>query len=188
MNIDTEYLVNLECLLTKLWAAGAKEAVVAGGAIRDMLFDKPIKDIDVFYTGELSVNKLNQAGFKDIKFVGTYYEGSKTILDFTMQFEKFPVEVQLIHCFDDPVKIIEAFPANIGRCYYDDKGLHGINGDVLSSADSKTVWFDQPTNYKYYMKYKEKYSDWKLEFADPKYAPPELVNNPVKSLMDDLDF
>ena len=47
------------------------------------------------------------------------------------------------------------------------------------------MWFEQPTSYKYYMKYKEKYSDWKLEFCEEKDKPPELK---VTELPGELEF
>ena len=186
MNIDTEFLVYLDTLLSKLWAAGAGDAAVAGGAIRDMLFDKPIKDIDVFYTGEISFEKLKKTwGFSNIVYNEVSYPNTNSTLVYTLTWSSFPVPIQLIHCSMKISEIINTFPANIGRCYYDEKGLHGINGDVILSANDKIVWFEQPTSYKYYMKYKEKYSDWKLKFCEEDDKPPELK---VTELPGELEF
>ena len=186
MNIDSEFLMNLEILLSKLWAAGANDAVVAGGAIRDMLFDKPIKDIDVFYTGEISLEKLKKTwGFSNIVYNEVDYPITNSTLVYTLTWSSFPVPIQLIHCSKKIPEIIASFPANIGRCYFNDTGLHGIDLDVISSANDKIVWFDQPTSYKYYMKYKEKYSDWKLKFCEEGDKPPELK---VTELPGELEF
>lgn len=46
MNYDISYLKSLRLILLDL---GMSSAIIAGGAIRDMVLSKPIKDIDIFY-------------------------------------------------------------------------------------------------------------------------------------------
>lgn len=54
MNYDLELLDTYKTILSEFKdQKELKEICIAGGAIRDMLLDKPIKDIDIFYSGEL---------------------------------------------------------------------------------------------------------------------------------------
>ena len=77
INLDLEYLYNLNCLIARIRACskskimfdGLNKTVVAGGAVRDMLFNKPVKDIDVFYEGEVDDKKLEQY-FTNVKPTG----------------------------------------------------------------------------------------------------------------------
>lgn len=55
-------------ILSLVKDCGAHRSIVAGGAIRDIIHDKPIKDIDIFYTGELDkelVKKKFPLSFKE---------------------------------------------------------------------------------------------------------------------------
>lgn len=67
IELDLEYINNLIILISKIrfssklkpFMAPYNKIVVAGGAIRDMLFNKPVDDIDVFYEGKLMKAYLN---------------------------------------------------------------------------------------------------------------------------------
>ena len=48
-NIDEQHLANLSAICKAVETAGATAVAIMGGAVRDMLLGKPIKDIDVFY-------------------------------------------------------------------------------------------------------------------------------------------
>ena len=58
MNIDFGTLNTYHNILTNVQQAGADCAIVAGGAVRDMLLGKTISDIDVFYEASTYKNDL----------------------------------------------------------------------------------------------------------------------------------
>lgn len=57
MNVDLDILTIYHNILTNVKQAGADCAIVAGGAVRDMLLDKTISDIDVFYENSISIEE-----------------------------------------------------------------------------------------------------------------------------------
>jgi Poly A polymerase head domain len=57
---NEERLAQYRAIQEAVAACGATAVMVAGGCVRDMLLDKPIKDIDLFYEGELNQDLIKQ--------------------------------------------------------------------------------------------------------------------------------
>lgn len=70
MTLDFFHFDELDKLVAIVKACGGEHVTVAGGAVRDSVLDKPIKDIDIFYQGE-----LNEEAVKE--FFGEKKEGPK---------------------------------------------------------------------------------------------------------------
>ena len=142
--------------------------VVAGGAIRDMLFNKPIDDIDVFYEGELKEDMLKQYFPNIVTSDSVYPDGFNVTHNFMC--DMFPVKVQLIQ-----VKNIEAhlktFPSQMMRMWLNGDGLHGLDSIVFQDAITKVFFWDQEVDLSYFKKIKAKYSDWKHEFLEKHFNP-----------------
>ncbi len=60
MKIDYLLINKFQTIREYLQECGAEESLIAGGAVRDMVLDKPISDIDVFYIGDLDEEKLTK--------------------------------------------------------------------------------------------------------------------------------
>lgn len=174
MEIDVEYMAKLDLVIASLYKAGATHVAVTGGAIRDMLFNKPIKDIDVYYTGELDTKELKLCYEKVVECDVKYEDNEFTITHEVKSTPNFPCWIQLIQIEDNIPSIIAKFPSAVGRAFYDGEVLENITVELMQAKKTKTIWFDKPCNMKYYMKYKEKYSDYQLKFLSSEFAPKEL--------------
>ena len=176
INLDLEYLHNLNCLIARIRACskskimfdGLNKTVVAGGAVRDMLFNKPISDIDVFYEREI-VDLLFKHYFPNSITSDTVYPDGFNVTHNIIH-EDFPVKIQLIQV-KDIAKHIETFPSPMMRLWFDIEGIHGLGGDVCADAKAKVFFWDRKVDLGYYLKIKEKYSDWKHEFLEEEYNP-----------------
>lgn len=178
IELDLEYLTNLNMLRSKIrmssklvsFMSPYSKVVVAGGAIRDMLFNKPVSDIDVFYEGELKEDMLKQY-FPNITTSDSVYPDGFNVTH-NLVCNMFPVKVQLIQV-KDIAKHIETFPSPMMRMWFDSDGLHGLDSAVISDAKVKVFFWDQEVDLPYYKKIKEKYSDWKHEFLEKHFNPVE---------------
>lgn len=180
INLDIEYLNNLNTLISKVRVCSKpvqllgeyNKTVVAGGAIRDMLFNKPVKDIDVFYEGELDDKKL-EGYFTSIKPTGNSYPDGFNVTH-TVAHKDFPVPIQLIQ-----VKNIEAhiktFPSPLIRVWVEKGVIHGIDSLLVHDALMQEFCWDIKPDLHYFLKIKEKYSDWEHVFMEEAMNPePEL--------------
>ena len=172
MEIDTAYLSKLDCIIDGVFDSGGTQVTIAGGAIRDMLFNKPIKDIDVFYVGELETSALKEQ-FDTVVECDIKYEGSSFTVTHEVKHLLIPVWCQLIKIDGDVMKYINEFPTPIGRVAYSMEGLKNLTWDVLYAHKDKVIIFDRPTNLKYYNKLSTKYHDYKLSFMHSAHKPPE---------------
>ena len=173
INIDLEYWDDLQSLLDRVRASyknfmAPVEAVVAGGAVRDMLLDKPISDIDVFYKGELNDEKL-KSFFTDVKSNGSPYPDGFNVTH-TIISKTFPVPIQLIQV-EDIKKHIDTFPSPMMRVYVDNFGLHGVEPSFLSDASVNEFYWDKEVDIAYFTKIKAKYYDWHHIFAEDSFNP-----------------
>ena len=187
INIDLNYLGKLNIILTKVRFSGTTiggvKCCIAGGAIRDMLLNKPVSDIDVFYEGELKLTTL-KVYFKLVEETdnGPYPDGfevtHKVFLD------SMPVPIQLIKV-KNLEEHIASFPSKLIRVsYFSKEGLQGLNDEFIDCALNKAFWWDMPVDLKYFNKIKAKYSDWKHCFVDDSFNPePKLKLEPAE-----LDF
>ena len=174
MLIDTEYLTLLNTLLFKISLALPAGATItcAGGAIRDMLLEKEIKDIDIFIDEDISsINKL-KVWFPKVEVCehGVYEDSSFNVL-YDITAKEFPVNVQIIQvgCVEEH---IEKFPTCLSRVYYNrTEGLQNLTPQFLRCVHDQEIFFDKPVNYQYLDKMKQKFSDWKVIFLKDKYNP-----------------
>lgn len=176
LELDLEYLTNLNKLVSKVKICTKLggimspygKVVVAGGAIRDMLFNKPISDIDVFYEGGFNEQLLKQYFPNSITSESVYPDGFN--VTHNIIHEHFPVKIQLIQV-KDIAKHIETFPSPMMRLSLDAKGIHGLEMDVYSDAKDKVFFWDQKVDLGYYLKIKDKYLDWKHQFMEEHFNP-----------------
>jgi hypothetical protein len=173
VEIDFVYLNLLGTLLSKVTFSGGMgnmvKCTVAGGAIRDMLLQKPVSDIDVFYEGELKESSLTSY-FKQVKETQHSYPDG-FIVTHTVTMAGLPVPIQLIQV-KDIEKHIDTFPTPMSRVQFShQKGLEGIDLDFIHNVvENEFVW-DSKVDMPYFDKIKEKYSDWKHVFLDPHDSP-----------------
>lgn len=177
IELDLEYLTNLTTLVSRIkictklggMLSPYGKAVVAGGAIRDMLFNRPVSDIDVFYEGEIN-DLLFKQYFPNsvVPTVDVYPDGWN--LTHNIMHEHFPVKIQLIQV-KDIAKHVETFPSPMMRMWFDIEGIHGLDGCVFGDAKAKVFFWDQQVDLSYFKKIKEKYSDWKHEFMEDHFNP-----------------
>ena len=184
LELDLEYINNLIALISKIrvssklktFMAPYNKVVVAGGAIRDMLFNKPVSDIDVFYEGELKGDVLKQYFPNVITSDSVYPDGFNVTHNFMC--DMFPVKVQLIQV-KDIAKHIDTFPSPLMRLYIDSDGIYGMDSCMFQDALTKTFFWDKEVDLSYFLKIKSKYSDWKHEFME-KHFDPELLLEPME--------
>ena len=172
MNFDTEYLAKLDHLLNILTFTGIKNPLVAGGAIRDMLFDKPIKDIDVFYSKYIWAT-AHEAPLKYGTFITNVechtekYEGSKFQLTHSFDFSSFPgTRVQLIKTELPPQQHVENFPIDIccvsyGSINGESNQLH-IPNFVMECYNNKKVYCSSDVNEEYLNRIQQKYPEYEF--------------------------
>jgi len=180
MHIDPKYILDLNNLLFRVGLCLPKAgdyATVAGGAIRDMLLDTEIADIDVFFDApDINESKL-KGWFKKVEVCehGLYEDSSFNVL-YKITSLDFPVPVQLIQVKGYVQEHIKQFPTPLSRVSYNRiGGLQGIDSTFLLNAKTKRVWFDRPVNYQYLTKMQEKFPDWEFAFAEKKFNPAYMV-------------
>lgn len=176
LELDLEYLSKLSNLISKVrvcskataLASPYNKTVVAGGAIRDMLFNKPVSDIDVLYEGELKEDMLKQY-FSDVVTSDSVYPDGFNVTH-NLLHPAFPVKIQLIQV-KDIAKHIETFPSPMMRMWLDGDGIHGLDTIVYCDAKDQTFFWDQAVDLSYFLKIKHKYSDWKHVFLEKHFNP-----------------
>jgi hypothetical protein len=173
VEIDFEYLNLLGTLLNKVTFSGGMskfiKCAVAGGAIRDMLLQKPVSDIDVFYEGDLNEKSLSSY-FHQIKGTSQTYPDGFSVTHTVMMID-LPVPIQLIQV-KNIEKHIATFPTQMSRVWYaHEDGLHGVDLDFVYNVTQNEFVWDSKVDMPYYDKIKEKYSDWKHVFLTPKDNP-----------------
>lgn len=176
INLDLVYLHNLTVLISRVRVCSKfsqmfgefNKTVVAGGAIRDMLLNKPISDIDVFYEGELDDSKLQQY-FTNIKPTGNTYPDGFNVTHTIMHID-FPVPIQLIQV-KNIKNHIGTFPSPMMRLSLDDTGISGMDTCFFSDAQVQEFCWDMKPDLWYFLKIKEKYSDWKHVFMEEDMNP-----------------
>ena len=147
---------------------GINESIVAGGAIRDIIFNKPIKDIDIFIPTHCVMHKwkaqnplhtLYKMGFR--RKGGDEYDDE----DFeTYESLSYDMPVQLIKSkFSTPKQILLDFPVSISRVYWSpaDNKIHKSEG-FKKSQRTKEIFINHngpdTRAYKYGIRLTEKYN------------------------------
>ena len=182
MEIDPVYLDELGLLLEVLQIQGVENATIAGGCLRDMLLQKPIKDIDVFYTGDIPELNTTPA-FGNVKECGMEYENTGWQVTHDMTHKTFGIPIQMIHVKNKTIKEhIDLFPTCLSRISYTkDGGLEGIDSQFIAHSVDKTLVFDRKVDQAYLDKMKAKFPDWEVIFIKEEFNP---VKKPSSEFID----
>lgn len=170
MNLNQTLLSTYEIMLFRTLVSSADDCIVAGGAIRDMLLDKPISDVDIFYEGSLDLNKLLEFftwGSASHTATQEDYETEEDSWSLTygnMKCKFSGMKVQFINV-QNVYEHIDTFGCNISKVWY-----HATNGlmltqEFMDGVMFKTLDFEGCTREKYAEKIIAKY---------PEYAPTNL--------------
>jgi len=155
---------------------------VAGGAIRDMLLDKEIADIDVFFSGNINRHQLAILFNKVEECENGLYEDSSFNVLYKITDKILPVPIQIIQVKGDVKEHISKFPTPLSRVSYSEEtAVQGLTKQFIQNAYYKMVMFDKPVNYQYLYKMKQKFPDWAVKFTLPEY-------NPALLFTEELDF
>ena len=160
MNIDFGILNTYHNILTKVKQAGADCAIVAGGAIRDMLLGNTISDIDVFYEASLEIDSWNtwldwnvlMYHFKNNPSVNTslqedYDNPEWTVTHGNLLYKPTGQTVQLIKV-DNVYEHVNTFGCNLSKVIYSaenglilsEEFLEGVRFGVLEFIDAKEIY------------------------------------------------
>lgn len=150
-------------MLKKIVAAIPKQdATISGGAIRDMLLGKEIKDIDVFYSGKL--NKL-PSGFTQGKKSDTApYEGEDFEKEFDdIYFEGCVYPIQMMALKEHPVNYMDKFPCNLSKVAMSRLGDLVITPEFLQDVELEMLTFSDECPSWYKKKIHDKYPEYMCE-------------------------
>jgi len=180
INLDLEYLDTLSYILDRMEVSASTDSAIAGGAIRDMLLQKPVSDIDVFYTGVLIETRLN-IHFDSVETLTDYGYPDGFTVTHKVKVKGLPVPIQLIKVGDVDAHI-DLFPSELIRVSYrNSTGLQGLTPSFIDLARLQHFWWDKEVDLKYFSKIKAKYPDWKHMFVEESFNPEKV--QPVE-----LDF
>jgi hypothetical protein len=168
-NINYEHILDLQAIIAATIESGATDAIVAGGAVRDMLLGKPIKDIDVFYTGDLDQKKVYQH-FKKLGDLLTeeelddlYGDSDWQVTQQALRYEDVEYPVQLIRVNGTLDDHIATFGVGISKVMVDANGLV-IPNEFLSGMAWKILSFGECGDT-YKNKMIEKFPDYECSNA-----------------------
>lgn len=188
MKTDLFHIQLLQEIVEQCHKLGATKCMVAGGAIRDMLLEKPINDIDVFYEGTLAdplqvFHEPKEETFyknaKRKKFVSwgepvdpvpseSLFEGDPPVefypdSDWKVTKQKVfykdcKFPIQLIQCKNFDTHL-ETFGAALSRVYVDRNGVH-LTNDFLRAVELKMCLFEEECSMGYMMKIIKKFPEY----------------------------
>lgn len=176
MEIDPDYLDELGFLLEVLQIQGVENAIIAGGCLRDMLLQKPITDIDVFYTGDIPELHPSLV-FGNVEMCAVEYENTGWQVTHDMTHKTFGISIQMIHVKNKTIKEhIDTFPTCLSRISYTkDEGLEGIDSQFIICCVDKHLVFDRKVDQSYLDKMKAKFPDWEVIFSKEEFNPVKKV-------------
>jgi hypothetical protein len=148
MKISHDFLRELKNLIDQIVAAGGKDVLVAGGAIRDMLLERPIKDIDILYSGDLSVEFMKQTtgiGFEEGAEAYTNDDLTEdeqfSVVNWPEAESKYPV--QLISCASPWDMVLTKFGCNLSKVILDSQGDLTITKQFMFDAELEILTFTE---------------------------------------------
>lgn len=171
MNNDLQHLEMLDEILQKLSLCGVSimNMEIAGGAVRDMLLDRPIKDIDVFFEGKFDeelIKKHFTVGEESILDPDVYTtldddSGEQTWrVDFKrLSYEGCSYPIQLIKTKDLDSHIDKTFGCNLSKVAYGTGGLF-LSNAFLADAYLKVLTFNPTASTMYKERIVAKYPDY----------------------------
>jgi hypothetical protein len=178
LNIDYQRLQLYDAILDAVLESGASAVTIAGGAIRDMLLERPIKDIDVLYTmpkvektepnGWLAWDEYKEIDEEIIKKYFTY--GQKTAADY--EDDTFTIthphliwkddltntQIQLIFVQNDPDEYVQEFPCTLSRVAYGNE--LSISNEFMYAAENQLLVFTDDCSETYQEKMYAKYPEF----------------------------
>lgn len=162
MIVDYDLLRTYSEIVKHVITCGGVNPVVAGGAIRDMLLGRPIKDIDIFYSGTLDEEKLLTIFTKDTPENSSEYDGGEFQLTHPcLAIEDCSYPIQLIK-IDDPHTldwVCKNFGCNLSKVIFSGADL-GITTEFLRDVEMEILTFPKPVSETYMKKMTDKYPDF----------------------------
>lgn len=164
--------------LSKLHVAGATSAVIAGGAVRDSLFGKPVKDIDIFVSKEqahfitevFSVEKNLYCGYINIPDV----DG---VFDIPVTHTELPVQIITMDEGMSPADRLHTFDFGFCQVAYDGKNIITTE-NFLNDYKNNTITLvycenqhEYDRSMRRFERLKEKYPDHILRAVDKNLYP-----------------
>lgn len=182
-------------VLSKLHAGGFPSAIVAGGAIRDYIFGKPIKDIDVFVSYadtydylfpishfahhlERNVFKEDWSSYVDIPDVDSVY----SVLPFTGE---LPVQIIVMKPGLSPVERVDQLDFGFCQAYYDGESVKHTWG-FHEDANRKTITLIRCENQQEFDRSIIRYERLKQKYPEFTLVIPEKFQRylPLDALLD----
>ena len=127
---------------------------IAGGFLRDIVCNKPVKDLDIFTDNSRLFPDHSQNN----------YEHNKNIIctGYT-NYDKEKVNVVLVKRF---ASITKEFPLNISKICFSSTGILNITDEFLEDVNNKVLTLGDRKYYNedYVKRIRDKYRDYKQEF------------------------
>lgn len=171
-----------ECarILTALQAV-APDARIAGGAVRDWLLERPVKDIDVFVSADASERKLAKAVMKfrpEVKRTvdGRYFQSDRSVvesIEYGDEAERLP-PINIIRLAERHTiaSNIARFDLGLCRAAFDGKDIR-THADFRSDVRFKRLTIRKCENEKQFelslarfVRLEEKYPGWRFTVPD----------------------
>lgn len=162
---NEERMAQYRAIQEAVAACGATAVMVAGGCVRDMLLDKPIKDIDLFYEGELNQDLIKQrfaiqpkkknpwlnteaiAGLLDD--LAPYPDNENWNIKYNhVTFAGCDLPIQLIQVKDVSTHL-DTFGANISKVAYFGDGTMYLSPGFIEDIMTQTLHIDPNCGEKY---------------------------------------
>lgn len=157
MNFNIEFFNKLATLCSLVEQAGGKNVWVAGGAVRDTLLDREVKDIDIFYEGELDdcPFEIVVKGYDQVD-----YSETESYLSHQMcAHPGIAYPIQLIHA-ENVTTCLDKFPCNISKVAVDaDCSLH-LSAAFMEGYMHENVEFYAGCSEEYKERIGKKYATW----------------------------
>jgi hypothetical protein len=133
---------------------GAANAWIGGGAIRDTLLGIPVRDIDVFHEGEISLHYLREhMAWAEARDVDDRYDVPVVSI---IDAEDERTAIQFLQCESIPERF-KSFAADISKVFY--RPGRGViqTPAFLTAVQTKRITFDEGTSAPYRDKLVEKF-------------------------------
>ena len=187
---------------------GAKEAVIAGGALRDLFNHKPVKDVDIFIRTQGSQKKNRQMleeAFRSTRLEITYQQsgndyfsgerfpapkaknnGRNVAESWTIIAGRDKTEYNIIFVPElvSPLKLIESFDFGLCQIGYDGKiifSTNRYNDDVRDKRICFALTDVNDTSAEHLQRIIKKYPDWKLCAESKKILSTPDTTSPSRS-------
>lgn len=169
---------------------------IAGGAIRDTLLKRPIKDIDLFVTSDVTEASLKQlvamVNGRDLHSVdesdkGLDYTGSFEIYSFKYDTTfKADVEVQVILVADVDEHIEDTFSIGLSKVSYSNAGLYMSRDFLKDAKDSTITVLTTSTKPEYVARITQKYSSFVLNLERGQVTESQTTSQPKRVNLKEL--